>query len=41
MNAGYDLDPTGGPLVTPDDIANSPYLEVVQIYGFDPDKLWK
>ncbi len=40
-NAGYDIDPTGGPLVTPDDIANCPLFEVVQIYGFDPDKLWK
>ncbi len=40
LNAGYDLDPTGGPLVTPDDIAASPLLEVVQVYGFDPDKLW-
>lgn len=41
MNAGYDLDPTGGPLVTPKDIASSPYLEVLQVYGFDLDKLWK
>ena len=41
LNAGYDLDPTGGPLVTPQDIANSPLVEVVQTYGFDPDTLWK
>lgn len=41
MNAGYDLDSTGGPLVTPKDISHSLYLEVVQVYGFDLDKLWE
>ncbi len=38
---GYDLDSDGGKIVTPMDIANSPYLEIVQIYGFDPKELWK
>ena len=37
---GIDLDSTGGPIVTPKDIANSPHVKVVQIYGFDPEKLW-
>lgn len=38
---GYDLDSNGGIFVAPKDIANSSYLEVVQIYGFNPEKLWK
>lgn len=38
---GYDLDSNGGVLITPQDIANSPYLEVVQVYGFNPKELWK
>ena len=38
---GYDIDSNGGILVAPRDIANSSYFEVVQIYGFDPEKLWK
>ncbi len=38
---GYDLDSGGGIFVSPKDIANSSYLEVVQIFGFDPEKLWK
>lgn len=38
---GYDLDSNGGLFVAPKDIANSSYLEVVQIYGFDPENLWK
>ena len=37
---GVDLDSNGGLVVTPPEIANSPYVEVVQIFGFDPDKLW-
>lgn len=41
MMFGIDLDSNGGGLVTPRDIANSEYLDVVQIYGFDPDTLWK
>lgn len=39
-NFGYDLDSNGGPVVVPKDIATSPLLEVVQVYGFDPDRLW-
>lgn len=39
-NAGYDLDSDGGPVCTCRDIANSPLLEVVQYYGFDPAKGW-
>ena len=31
---GIDLDSDGGILVTPYDIQNSPYLEVIQTYGF-------
>ena len=38
---GYDLDSNGGIIITPQDIANSPYLEVVQVYGFNPKELWK
>jgi uncharacterized protein YycO len=38
---GYDIDSNGGIFVAPKDIANSSYFEVVQIYGFDPEKLWK
>ena len=38
---GVDLDSNGGLVVTPPEIANSPYVEVVQIFGFDPVKLWK
>ncbi len=37
---GYDIDSDGGPVVTSRDIASSPHLEVVQVYGFDPEKLW-
>ena len=39
-NAGYDIDPDGGPVVTCRDIANSPYFEIVQTYGFDPLSGW-
>lgn len=38
---GIDLDSDGGPLVTPKDIANSDELELVQVFGIDPKKLWK
>ena len=38
---GIDLDSTGGAVVTPQDMANSSRVEVVQIYGFDPQKLWR
>ena len=37
---GSDLDSDGGRLVTVDDLANSPLLEVVQIYGLDP-RAWE
>lgn len=39
-NAGYDIDSNGGIVVTPRDIARSPLFEVIQVYGFDPIKLW-
>lgn len=38
---GIDLNSGGGLLITPRDIANSPHVELVQVFGFDPDKLWK
>lgn len=41
MEFGYDLDSDGGIIVTPMDLATSPYLEIVQVYGFDPKELWK
>lgn len=34
--SGYDLDSDGGAVVTPADIADSPLLETVQIYGYEP-----
>lgn len=37
---GIDLDSTGGAVVKPQDIALSNQVEVVQVYGFDLDKLW-
>jgi len=40
MYHGLDLDSDGGVLVTPKDIANSPELEVVQVYGVDPREIW-
>lgn len=36
----YDLDSDGGMIVTPKDIANSPLLEIVQVYGVKPDEIW-
>lgn len=39
-NFGYDIDADGGPVCTSRDIALSPLFEVVQVYGFDPIKLW-
>ncbi|MDE5943331.1 MAG: hypothetical protein K2H30_03890 [Clostridia bacterium] len=39
--AGIDIDGDGGLLVTPKDIASSKHIEVVQVFGFDPVKLWK
>ena len=38
---GIDLDSDGGAVVRPKDIANSPYLQVVQVFGFDLEELWK
>lgn len=38
---GIDLDSDGGAVVRPKDIANSSYLQVVQVFGFDLEKLWK
>ncbi len=40
ISSGLDLDSNKGIFVTPEDIAKSPLLEVVQIKGFDPDKAW-
>ncbi|MDE7453762.1 MAG: hypothetical protein K2N22_05070 [Clostridia bacterium] len=39
--AGIDLDGNGGIIVTPKNIAASKHVEVVQVFGFDPAKLWK
>lgn len=38
---GYDLDSTGGWVVTPRDLANSSLLEVKQVYGLPPGDLWQ
>lgn len=38
--AGVDLDGNGGGLVTPHDLSKSDALEVVQIWGIDPVKMW-
>ncbi|MBE5961372.1 MAG: hypothetical protein E7256_08300 [Lachnospiraceae bacterium] len=40
MTFGYDIDSDGGRIVTPKDIAESDLLEVVQVYGVDPDDIW-
>lgn len=37
---GYDIDSDGGAVCTARDIANCDLFEIVQVYGFDPDKLW-
>jgi uncharacterized protein YycO len=37
---GYDIDSNHGLFITPEDIAKSNLLSVVQIYGFNPDKEW-
>ncbi len=34
QQAGIDLDADGGLIVTPSDLSDSPYLEVVQAYGY-------
>ena len=38
---GVDIDGNGGGLVTPQDFANSPNMELVQVFGFNPNELWK
>ncbi len=38
---GIDIDSNGGGAVTPKEIFNSKYMEVVQVFGFDLDTLWK
>lgn len=38
MAVGLDLDSDGGRIVTPADLAESPNVEVVQLYGLDPEK---
>lgn len=38
---GIDIDGNGGPVVTPRNIANSPKIELVQVFGFNPYKLWR
>lgn len=40
MQFGIDLDYNGGLVVTPRDLARSPLMEVVQVFGFDPVALW-
>lgn len=40
MSAGLDLDSDGGKVVTVKDLANSEYLDVVQVYGVDPEEIW-
>lgn len=37
--AGYDLDADGGKLVTPKDILQSEFLEIIQVYGINPKEL--
>lgn len=37
---GIDLDSNGGGLVTSQDIFKSDEVEVVQVFGFDPKRLW-
>lgn len=39
-NFGLDIDSNGGAVVVPRDIARCDYFEVVQVNGFDPDRLW-
>lgn len=37
---GIDLDYDGGLMVTPYDLAKSPEMELVQVFGFHPETLW-
>lgn len=41
FQAGCDVDSDGGWLVTPKDIANSEFFQVVQVYGVNPRELWQ
>lgn len=38
---GVDIDGNGGKIVKPPDILLSREVEIVQIYGVDPDELWR
>jgi len=40
MQFGYDLDPNGIWPVTPRGLVNSEYVEIVQIFGVNPDRPW-
>ena len=40
QNCGYDIDSDGGLVCTVQDIARCGLFEIVQVYGFDPQKLW-
>lgn len=41
MQSGVDLDSSGGKIVTPDNIFYSEAVSVVQIYGINPEKVFK
>lgn len=38
---GFDIDSDRGMFVSPQDFLKSEFLEVVQVFGFDPYKLWE
>ena len=40
-NFGIDIDSNGGAVVLPKDIFHSEYMEVVQVFGLDLDRLWE
>lgn len=40
IHFGYDIDSNHGLFITPEDIAKSKLLSIVQIYGFNPSKVW-
>lgn len=40
-NFGIDLDDNGGLTISPKGLANSEKMDIVQVFGFDLDKLWK
>lgn len=39
QHSGYDLDGNGGRIVTVSDLAESPLVEVIQVYGMDPREI--